>query len=488
MSLKKRTLNGVLWTGIQQFSSQGISFFVSIILARLLLPEEFALLAMISIILALGQTLTDSGLTSSLIRTTDPDDEDFSTVFYFNVAVSVLLYLIAYLTAPFVAQFYNKPILIDLVRVLALNIIITSTYAVQRTRLTKRMDFKTQMLVGVPALIIGSGIGITLAYLDYGVWSLVFMRLIVSSVESVSFWIHSKWIPLWVFNLEKFKYHFSFGNRLALSGIIDTFFRNIYTIVIGKFFPAAQLGFYARANSLKQLPVNNLSAILAKVTFPMFSDIKDDFVRLKSVCKRVLQMTIFIIAPVLLIMAALATPLFELLFTDKWLPAVPYFRILCLSGLLYPIHAYNLNILNVLGRSDLFLRLEIIKKMLVLCMVLLTFKFGIYGLLYGAVANSVLSLFINGYYSGKFINYFMKEQLVDLLPTILIAFLVAAIVYFGDNSIFFSGLSNLARTVIGTFFGVTLYLGISKLLKLDSLAEVLSIVNVKRNRKVDTIN
>ena len=424
MSLKKQAISGVFWTSIQQFITQGIGFVVSIILARLLLPAEFGLIAMIGIFMGIGASLMDAGLGSSLIRTDNPTQEDYSTVFFFNLAGSVIMYVLLYVVAPYIADFYKQDILTGIIRWYGVIFIINAFAMVQRTRLTKLLDFKTQMLVAVPSMVLGGAIGVLMAYYGYGVWSLVVMAITQSFVSTLQLWFYAKWKPAWVFNKEKFKYHFNYGYKLTLSGILDTVFVNAYTIIIGKFFAPAQVGFFNRADSLKQLPVSNVSAILNKVTFPLFAEIKNDDVRLKSVYKKIMQLVLFLIAPLLLILAALAEPLFRFLFTEKWLPAVPYFQILCWNGILYPIHSYNLNILTVKGRSDLFLKLEIIKKIMVVLVLLVSFQFGIYGLLYGAVFTSVLAFFINTHYSGKFINYKAWEQIKDILPLIFIAFIV----------------------------------------------------------------
>jgi teichuronic acid exporter len=476
MSLKKQALSGVFWSTIQQFSSQGIGFIVSIILARLLLPSEFGLIAMLGVFVGLGNALINSGLTQSLIRSPNLDDEDFSTVFFFNLIGSVVIYVIIFLVAPLIANFYKQGLLTPIIRVYCITFVINAFSAIQTTRLNKKMDFKTQMKVSIPSLVIGSTVGIAMAYSGFGVWSLVWSALIQAIAVTVQLWYWAKWKPLWLFNMEKFRYHFHYGVKLMSSGILDIVFTNAYTIIIGKFFAPAQVGFYNRADALQMLPVGNISSVITKVSFPLFSSIQEDNNRLKSVYKRIMQMVIFLIAPTLIIMAVLAEPMFRLLFTDKWLPAVPYFQILCFNGILYPIHSYNLQILKIKGRSDLFLKLEIIKKILVVLVILISFRFGIYGLLYGGVITSVLCFFINTHYSGKFLNYTAWEQTKDLLPIIFLSVIIGCVVYVCDTFTLNYLPYDILRLFIGGIIGSFLYLISAYFLKMNSLFELIKII------------
>jgi len=474
MSLKKQALSGVKWTGIQQIGTQIVAFVVSVILARLLTPKEFGLIAMITIVIGIGNALMNAGLASSLIRSKDLDEEDYATVFYFNLIASLFLYGIIYLSAPYIAQFYKQPVLTSLVRWMALVIIINAFSVIQQTRLTKIMDFKTQAKVSIPALLLGGIVGILMAYKGYGVWSLVFFNLAKAFFNSLFFWIYSKWQPLLSFNIIKFKKHFHFGYKLALSSLLDTIYTNIYNIVIGKFFNANQLGYYQRANSLQMYPVGIISGIMGKVTYPLFAQIQDDNQRLKSIYQKILQMNIFVLAPVLITAGVLAEPLFRFLFTEKWLPAVPYFRILILTGILYPIHAFNLNILNVKGRSDLFFKLEIIKKILITLVIIISIKYGIYGLLYGQLIVSILAFFINTHYSGKFINYTAFEQVKDILPILGLAVLSGGLVF---AILTITNLkSDFIQLFIGSLLSLCFYLGFSYFLKLKPLNELILIL------------
>lgn len=476
MSLKTKALSGMFWTLIQQFSTQGISFVVSVVLSRLLIPEQFGLIAMLGIFVGLGTILMESGLGQSLIRTENPDIEDYSTVFYFNLVGSFVVYAIVYFSAPFISDFYQQPQLKNITRWYCLIFITNALSSIHYTRLSKEMQFKKELTITLPSLILSSIVGITMAYLGYGVWSLVVSGLIQSLVVAIYMWIRSDWVPVLSFNFEKFKYHFHYGYKLTLSGILDTIFNNAFVIIIGKFFDPAQVGFYSRADTMKQLPVTNISTVLNKVTFPLFAEVKDDNVRLKAIYQKIMQMVLYFIAPILLIMSALGEPLFRFLFTDKWLPAVPYFQILCWAGILYPIHAYNLNILKVKGRSDLFLKLEVIKKIMVVIVIAASITFGIYGLLYGGIIVSVLAFFVNTYYSGKFIDYTSWNQIKDIVPTIFLATLVGVTVYLVDSYLNQFETLDIVRLILGTALGVTLFLLLSIIFKLNALFEIIKII------------
>lgn len=466
----------MLWTFAQQFSVQGISFVVSIILARLLLPAEFGLIAMISVFVSLSNALISSGMTQSLVRTEILDDDDFSTVFYFNLAVSILMYAVIYALAPFIADFYRQELLVNILRVYSIVFVIDALAAIQVTRLTKVLNFKTQMKVAVPSLILSGIVGVGMAFYGFGVWSLVGAALTKSFFNTVQYWLWSSWRPVFRFKMEKFRQHFHYGIKIMLSSILDIIFVNGTTIIIGRFFLPAQVGFYNRADTLKQLPVMNIANMVDKVAFPLFAAMQNDDVRLKSAYKKIMQMVIYLVAPVLFIMAALAEPLFRFLFTEKWLPAVPYFQILCMNGLLYPIHSYNLTILKVKGRSDLFLKLEIVKKIIIAVVILLSIQYGIYGLLYGSVISSVLCFFVNTHYSGKFLNYPAFAQIADLFPLLFVGAVAGAVAFGADFFLKQFTSVDFFRLAISGSAGVLFYVVISHLIKISSFSELKLII------------
>ena len=479
MSLKKKAISSIIWSSIQQFSSQGIGFVISITLARLLLPAEFGLIAILGVFISIGTALINGGLTQSLIRSKELDNEDYSTVFYFNIIGSLFIYMLLYTLAPFISKFYGYSELSLVVRVYGTTVIISAVSAVQSARFLKSMDFKTILKVTFPSIVLGGFVGITMAYSGYGVWSLVYSAITQSAASTIQLWYWSKWKPSWVFNKIKFKYHFNFGLKLMISGVLDVIFINIYTLIIGKFFAQAQVGFYDRANTLRMLPVNNIGSIVTRVTFPLFSSIQDDDVRLKHMYRKIMQMVIYLVAPTLIFMAVLAEPLFVVIFTAKWLPAVPYFQILCVSGILYPIHSYNLQILTVKGLSGLFLKLEMIKKVLIICVITISIQFGINGLLYGSVFTSFVGFFINTHYSGKLLKYNAISQLKDLLPIIFLALCIGGLVFYFDLLLHNLEYTNIVRLIFGGALGISLYIFTSYLLRINSLYEIISIVKRK---------
>jgi len=479
MSLRKSALSGMYWTFIQQMSAQGIGFIISIVLARILLPEEFGLIALLGVFIAIGNTLVNSGLGLSLIRTKEVDDDDYSTVFYFNLGISLLVYAIVYFTAPFIANFYNQPPLTDIARVYSLTFVISSLSVVQNTRLNKAMNFKQLTIISIPSLIISGATGVILALNNFGVWSLVWSAIIKEAAHTLQLWWYSPWKPLLRFKTEKIKQHFKFGYKMTIAGVVDTLFKDIYTIVIGKFFDPMQVGFYNRAKTFSQLPINSLGNVLNKVTFPLFSKIQDDNEKLKNAYKKVMQMSVFLVAPTLLFMAVLATPLFRFLLTEKWLPAVPYFQILCVAGMLHPINSYNLNILTVKGKSDLYLKLSIIKKILILTVVIVVINWGIYGLLFGQLFISITGMFFNGYFSGRLINYPIFSQLKDISLLLVISFISAGLIYYIDK-VFLINYPDIIRLLSGATLGITNYFLLSLLFKLAPYFELKSILLKKK--------
>lgn len=454
-SLKKTAISSIVWVFAQRFASQGINFVVSILLARVLMPAEYGLIGMISIFIAIGNIITDAGFTSSLIRTNHPDDLDYSTVFTTNLFGSLFVYLLIFFTAPLVASFYQQTELTNLLRVLSLNILISSFSSIQSTRLTRAMAFKRLTMIQVPSNLVTAFTGIVMAYTGFGVWSLVFMQIAGSIASTVQLWAWSDWRPSLRFSRAKFRQHFSYGVNLAFSGILNTLFDNAYNIIIGKYFSPASLGFFTRAHTLKQLPVDNISSTLNKVTFPLFAQMQNDDERLRKAYEKIMQQVTFWLTPLLTGMVVLAEPLFRLLFTERWLPAVPYFQIIGLTGVLYSLSSYNLNILKVKGKTRLFFKLEIAKKVIVVFGILIAFPYGIYGLLVFQTINSILSYFLNAYFSGRYIGFPVSMQFASIARPIFYALIMGAFVWFIDQNI--SAHHDIYRLMVGGISGASLY-------------------------------
>lgn len=428
-SLKQQAVSGVKWTFLQQFSIQIINFVVQIILARLLLPEMFGLIAMINVFIAIGQMLMDGGMTTSLIRTKRPDHLDYSTVFLTNTIVSVIVYLLVFLVAPYIALFYKEPILTDLVRVFSLTFVIRSMVAVHMAKLTKEMNFKLQTKMQIPSTIIGAMVGTSMAYNGFGVWSLVWLNLAQTISFTLQPWFFLEWKPSFLFNKRRFLYHFNFGYKMTLSGLLDRIYNNAYNIVIGRYFLAAQVGFFYQAESMRLFPVNQISSVMGKVTYPLFAKLETD-IELKSAYKKTMKLVLSVAVPMMLLLILVAEDLFLLVFGEKWMPSVPYFQILAIASIVRPISSYNLNILKVKGRSDLFLKVEVIKKLLGVIAIAVSLPFGILPLVISLTVVSYFFVLVNMLVAGRLINYKVLEQLKDISGLYLIGGVVAGLCYY----------------------------------------------------------
>lgn len=471
-SLKHKALRGTVWSSIERFSVQGVSFIVMVIMARILTPDDYGLVAMLTIFIAISQSLVDSGFSNALIRKQDRNETDNSTVFYFNIGVGIILYLILFFSAPLIAKFYEEPILVPITRLISLSVLINSFVVVQRALLTVNIDFKTQAKAALTAAIISGIVGILMAYNRFGVWSIVWYQLTNIAVNTLLLWILSKWRPQWTYSWRSFRELFGFGSKLAVSGIIDTLYNNIYLIVIGKVFNAADLGYYTRASQFAQFPSSNLTGIISRVTFPILCTLQGDTPRLRDVYRRFLKLSAFIIFPLMVGLAAVAKPLILLLLGEKWTFSIILLQIICFSMMWYPIHGINLNLLQVEGRSDLFLKLEIIKKVIGVAILCITIPFGLIAMCIGSIAGSILCLIVNTYYTGKLIQVGFLLQIRDLLPTLFYSLSMGAIVY-GLVAII-PGLFN--QLIIGILIGVGYFLIITKITGSQDLRELISFI------------
>lgn len=466
----------MVWSGIQQFGTQGIGFIISMVLTRLLAPADFGLLGMIGIFIALGFLFMDSGVNASVMRTKDPDEDDYSTIFYFNLFGGTVMYLVMFLIAPAVSWFYERDELTLLIRVYSFTFIFWSFSTTQRLRLVKTLNFKRETVIQLPAHLFSGVVGIILAYQGFGVWSMVWAALLKPVFIGIQYFYYFRWLPLPRIDFQKLRHHFKYGSKLTLSGLLEIVFSNLNHIVIGKMFSASSLGFYTRAQTMMLLPVESVNGILNRVTFPLFAAIQDDDTRLISIFKRMQQMAIFLLVPVYILLNILAEPLFRFLFTEKWLPAVPYFRILALAGFMYPMHIYNLTVLKVKGRSDLFLKAEVWKKVVQGLPLLLVIPFGIEGLLWGYLGFSFIAVVINCYFSGKVLNYGIWNQLFDLKEVFLLGLTLAGFIYLLDRYILEPSLQDFPRLIFGGLSSLFLYFGLGLIFKLPYALEVKAMV------------
>lgn len=413
-TLKTKSFHGVTWSFIDSIAGSGISFIIGIILARILSPDAFGLIGLVTVFFAIANTFIDSGFSTGLIRKVRCTNIEYDTVFYFNIAVSFLLYLILFIAAPFIALFFKEPQLINLVRVLSFSIVIDSISIVQRVILTREINFKLQTRISLISAVASGFIGIGMAYAGYGVWSLVFQIITKQFLNGLFLWVLSKWRPTLNFSTTAFKELFTFGSKLLGSGLITAIQNNIYYFVIGKFFSAASLGFYTRAEQFNSIVINNITGTLERVFFPVLSSIQEDEVRMKTTLKKMIRTSFFITYFALITMAIVAKPMIDVLIGPKWAESVLYLQLICIGSVFFPFNVVNSNILKVKGRSDLILRLQIIKTALMAIIILSGIFWGIAVMLTVRIITAIIATFINSYYSGKLLGYSIKEQLSDI--------------------------------------------------------------------------
>lgn len=429
-SLKKKTIKGVAWSGIDNVAQFGVYFLVSIVLARLLSPDDYGLIGIITIFTAVCTTLINGGFTTALIRKKDATSDDYNTAFIVNLGVSLLLYVAIYLLSPFIADFFHRQELVALTQVSSLGMIIGALGLVQQTRLTKRIDFKTQTKITIIASVASGIVGIVMALMGFGVWSLVAQNLTSQGLRTILLWGANKWVPQLQFSSESFHELFGFGWKMMLSQVIDTVWKELYQVVVGKFYSPATLGQYTRAKQFSTLFSSNLTSVIQRVTYPVLSNIQDDKERMVAAYRKMIKTTMFVTAISMFFLGAVSEPLLYCLIGPKWHEAAVYLPLICLTGSTYPLHAINLNMLQVQGRSDLFLSLEVIKKIIGIAPLSVCIFYGILPMLYMSILTNIIGYFLNSYYSGKFLGYSSWMQIKDIAPSYGLAILVALSVFF----------------------------------------------------------
>ena len=465
-SVKKKTVVGLFWSFFDIFISKGIQFITIVLLARMLMPEDFGLIGMITIFIAISNSIIDCGFSQALIREKDPTPEDFSTVFIYNLAISVLLMILLVLSAGLISAFFAEPKLMAIIRVMTLVLLINALGIIQKTVLTKNIDFKTQTKISGISGVLSGLAAVAFAFTGFGVWSLVANTLIMQFLQTLLLWFYVKWTPSLAFNLSSFKRLFNFGSKLLASGIIEAIYNNIYYLVIGKLYSAMQLGYFSNASKCRDVVMESYTNSIGRVTYPVLSDMQDDNEELKNKYRKIIKETMFIYFPIAMGLAAIAKPLFIVLFTEKWLPSVLYFQILCYTGMLYPLFALNLNILKVKGRTDIFLRLEIYKKIILTISILGGLYWGILGILYSMLLATLISYFLNAYFSGNLINYNLMEQTKDIFPSFIISIIMAVIVSLSAALYSNNYYIQLPLLIV---IGILSYLITSKVLKIEEL-------------------
>lgn len=475
--LKQKTTSGLKWSAIERLTTQLVQLIVMLILARLLGPSSIGLVGMLAVFIAIAQVFVDSGFSNALIRKQDRTELDYSTAYIFNIIIGLSSYSFLFLLAPYIADFYQQPTLTQLLRVLSLVIIINSFGIIQRTQLTCNMDFKTQAKCSLISVFFSSITALILAYHEYGPWALVGQSLTFSFINTILLNIYSKWLPNLIFSRTSFNYLFNFGSKLLASSLLDTIYNNIYQIIIGKVYSAKQVGIFTQANSLSLIPAQSLTTIIQRVTYPMLSQLQNDRSKFERVYLLTLKLSSAIVFPIVLGIAIIAKPLIIIVLGSEWSSSSELLSILCIGYMLYPIHAINLNLLQVESRTDLFLKLEIMKKLMMTIVLIITIPLGLKAICFGIVIQSYLSLYLNTIYTNKLISLTRLRQLKSMLPIWLINIIISLAIW-----LFIQQIDSLViQLILPIIFIPILYILTIKLIQPDIYSLILTTI-LKKNK------
>lgn len=429
-SLKDKTVKGTFWSAADAFLGQGVTFLVGIVLARLLSPEEYGLIGIVTIFTTVMLGIVDSGFSNSLIRKQKVTDEDYCTLFYFNLAVSIVLFALLFASAPWIARFFERAQLVELVRVMSLLLILQAFSIVQNTILTRIIDFKTKTKASVISAVISGIIGIVMAFIGLGVWSLVGQQIVRQLIYSGSLWIFNRWYPKWRFSFDSLRYMWGFGWKLLLSGLLNNVWMELKKVVVSKYYSPAMLGQYSKAGEFAKIFSSNFTSIIQRVTYPALAQVQDDKTRMVSAYRRVIKTTMFVSAICMFFLGSVSETLIYCLIGPQWHLAATFLPLICIYRSLYPLQALNLNMLQVQGRTDIFLYLEIIKKFFLLIPLFIGAFIGIYWMLVASIGTGIIAFFLNSYYTGKDLGYSSWKQLKDVAPSYAVAILVSISVFF----------------------------------------------------------
>lgn len=475
-NLKKQTKTGLYWRTGQQVANLGVSFVIGIAMARVLSPEDYGITALPSVFIAVSSQIIGNGAFGmALVRKPKVTEEDLSTAFYYSLGMGLLFYGLLWIASPWIAQFYNTPILEDLMHVTSLSFLYGAIGTPQKIILQRRLNFKLPAIISIISLFAFGGVGLALAYTGHGVWSLVLGNLASGLVNQIILVSYVRWWPKAKWSKDSFKYLWNYGNKMIATGLLDTLYNNITPVIVGKFYSPAQLGEYNRAQGYAQMPSSNITNIIQSVTFPVLSKLQDDPIRMIEGYRRMIRVSAFLIFPAMTLLSALARPLVIVMITDKWEGCIYLLQILCFSLMWYPIHAINLNILTVTGRTDLFLKLEIVKKIIGVAFICCFLPLGIVAFCYAQIGSSLISLFVNTWYTGKYYKFGILEQMKDLMPILGLCTLLFAsakcMTYCFDNL--------WLQIVFGTLSAIVIYLGGAFLMKFKELQDIKFLINRK---------
>lgn len=479
MSGAKKTISNFIWRFFERSLAQIVGFIVSIILARMLDPSVYGQIALVTVFTSILQVFVDSGMGSGLIQKKNADNVDFSTVFFFNIVMCIALYGLVFLLAPYIAVFYNDESLTPIVRVVGLTIVISGVKNVQQAYVSRTMQFKRFFWATLGGTLLAAVVGITMASRGYGVWALVFQHLTNLVVDTVVLWFTVRWRPNFVFSFQRLKGLFSYGWKLLVSSLLDRGYTELRQLLIGKFYTSSDLAFYNQGQQFPSVIVANINTSIDSVLLPMMAKEQDDAARVKDMTRRAIKTSTYVMAPMMMGLAFIAEPVVRLVLTDKWLPCVPYLRVFCISFMFYPIHTANLNAIKGMGRSDLFLKLEIIKKVVGLVALAITLPISVKAMGYSLLFTSVASQIINSWPNRKLLNYRYIEQLKDILPIILLAVGMGITVW----TVSLLHLPVLLTVLIQILLGAGIYIGGSLLFRMESFNYIISVLKEYRKKK-----
>jgi len=477
---KKEVISSLFWKLLERGGTQGIQFIVQIVLARLLVPEQFGTIAIVMVFITLAQVFVQSGFNTALIQKKDADEVDFSSIFFLSLGIAVILYVVIFIFAPLVSNFYDDEILTPVLRVLSLTLFTGAFNSIQNAYVSKNMLFKKLFRSSLGAIIISGILGVTAAYRDLGVWALVIQQLSNQVSICIIMWFSVKWRPKFVFSFQKVKGLFSFGSKLLISQIINVLYMDLRTLIIGKVYTKSTLAYYNRGEQFPKLIVTNIDGSIQSVMLPTLSSYQDNKVRAKEIMRRAIKSSSFLLFPMMIGMAVVAESLVTIVLKEKWLPAVPFLQIFCFSYALMPIHTANLQAINAMGRSDIFLKLEIIKKIVGLIILFISIPFGVIYMAMGSALSSVVSTFINAYPNKKLLNYSYLEQWKDLTPSLTISLIMGGIIYLYNFLILESWLILLLQIISG----IIIYIILAKVFKLESYNYLLNIIKQLMKKKI----
>jgi len=460
---KSKVLSSLFWKLMERGGTQGIQFIVTIVLARILLPEEFGIVVLVTVFIAIAGVFVQSGFNTALIQKSKADEVDFSSVFYLSLVIASLIYITLFFTAPFVAGFFKESELVSVLRILSITLFFGAVNSIQIAVISRNMQFKKLFASSLGAVVISGIVGVLMAYAGFGVWALVGQQLTNQFIVTVILWFTVKWRPKLIFSMERIKILFSFGWKLLVSSLLDTLYTNLRSLFIGKMFSPAILGFYNRGEQFPNLIVSNINGSIQSVMLPTLASHQDNKQRVKEIVRRSIVTSSFIIFPMMVGLAVIAEPLVKIILTERWLPAVPFLQIFCASYALWPIHTANLQAINALGRSDIFLKLEIAKKILGLIILFISIPFGVHAIALGVLVVGIISTFINAYPNLKLIDYSYREQWKDIVPSILLSLAMGSVIY----SFKWFEMTAILTLVIQIVVGSVVYIGLAMVFKIE---------------------